>query len=236
MATTSTKIDIEKCTTHALYRTMAKIREEINDKMVLDSKRKPHAVSIMAEAAHHYVPRLKDNISIDADGFPHFQDWTDTALCNNKETWEELGISKGILPASTYIDLHGNDVPIPMLMTGIEIDPNSDEFQKWYRRFKSMPGSVIPQTQAEINGILNKYLEEHARTGRKKAGPLYATERLRDVYIHLQNKLISERSKLRLSHNNEMTKPVRSHKQIISIREIIEINLGMLEDAFGLQF
>ena len=99
-----------------------------------------------------------------------------------------------------------------------------------------MPGSVIPQTQAEINGILNKYLEEHARTGRKKAGPLYATERLRDVYIHLQNKLISERSKLRLSHNNELTKPVRSHKQINAVREIIEINLGMIEDAFGLPF
>ena len=86
---------------------MAKIREEINDKMVLDSKRKPHAVSIMAEAAHHYVPRLKNNISINADSFPCFQDWTDTAFCNNKETWEELGISKGILPASTYMDQHG---------------------------------------------------------------------------------------------------------------------------------
>ena len=91
MATTSIKVDIEKCTTHALYRTMAKIREEINDKMVLDSKRKPHAVSIMAEAAHHYVPRLKDKISIDADGFPHFQDWTDTALCNNKEFEGNMG-------------------------------------------------------------------------------------------------------------------------------------------------
>ena len=111
MATMSTKVDImiEKCTTQVLYSTMAKIREEINDKMVLDSKRQPHAVSIMAEAAHHYVPRLKDNISINADGFQHFQDWTDTALCNNKETWEELGISKGILPASLHIDLHGND-------------------------------------------------------------------------------------------------------------------------------
>ena len=31
-----------------------------------------------------------------------------------------------------------------------------------------------------------------------------------------------------------MTKPVRSHKQITSIREIIEVNLGMIEDDFGL--
>jgi hypothetical protein len=136
MATTSTKVDIENCTTQTLYKTTAKIREEINDKMVLDSKRKPHAVSIMAEAAYHCVPRSKDNISLDADDFPHFQDWTDQALCNNRETLEDLGLSKGILQASTNIDQYGNDVPIPMLMTGVEIDPNADEFQKWYRLFK----------------------------------------------------------------------------------------------------
>jgi hypothetical protein len=165
----------------------------------------------MAEASYHYVPRAKDNISIDADGFPYFHYWTDQALCNNKETWEEQGISKNfILPASTYIDQYSDDIPMPMLMTGVEIDLNADEFQKWYQHFKSMPGSVIPQIQAEINGMLNKYLEEYTRTGSKKAGPLYATERLRDTYIHLQNKLISERSKIRLSHNNEMAKPVRS--------------------------
>jgi hypothetical protein len=123
-----------------------------------------------------------------------------------------------------------------MLMTGVEINPNADEFQNWYLRFRSMPGSVIPQTQAEINGILNIHLEDHTRTGRKKAGPLYATERLRDLYIHLQNKLIAERSKLRLSQNNELAKPVRSHKQITTVRETIEVNLGMIEDAFGLPF
>ncbi len=88
MATISIKVDIEKCTTQTLYKTMAKICEEINDKMVFDSKRKSHAVSIMAEAAYHYVPGSKDNISIDADGFPYFHDWTDQALCNNRETWE----------------------------------------------------------------------------------------------------------------------------------------------------
>ena len=30
--------------------------------------------------------------------------------------------------------------------------------------------------------------------------------------------------------------PFRLHKQIIATREIIEINLGMIEDAFGLPF
>ncbi len=66
---------MDKCSSLVLYKTMAKIRDEIHGKMVLDSKRKPHAVSIMADAAHHYVPTSKDNISIDADGFPIFRDW-----------------------------------------------------------------------------------------------------------------------------------------------------------------
>jgi hypothetical protein len=96
-----------------------------------------------------------------------------------------------------------------MLMTGVEINPNSEEYQKWYRRFTLLPGSVIPQMQAEINGVMNKHLEERARSGRKKLGPLYATEKLRDAHIHLQNKLIAERSKLRTSLISELSKPIR---------------------------
>ncbi len=71
---------------------------------------------------------------------------------------------------------------------------------------------MIPQAQAEINGVINKYLEERARQGREK---------------------------LRTSHISELSKPIRLHKQIIATRdsrEIIEINLGMIEDAFGLPF
>ncbi len=47
------------------------IHEEINDKMVKHSQRKSSAVGIMAEAAQHYVPTQKDNISINADCFPN---------------------------------------------------------------------------------------------------------------------------------------------------------------------
>ncbi len=61
MATT-TKVDMDKCSSLVLYKTMAKIRDEINDRMVLDSKRKPHAVSMMADAAYHYVPTSKKMI------------------------------------------------------------------------------------------------------------------------------------------------------------------------------
>jgi hypothetical protein len=38
------------------------------------------------------------------------------------------------------VDPDDEDRPIPMLMFGIEIDPNDDDYQKWYRRFINNPG------------------------------------------------------------------------------------------------
>ena len=84
---------------------MAKIRAEINDKMVLDSKRKPHAVSIMAEAAYHYVPRLSDDNSIDPDNFPNFRDWTQ----EESRPGAPLG-----LPASVRPRVHQLTDPLPL--------------------------------------------------------------------------------------------------------------------------
>ena len=106
MATPSIKVDIKKCPTQTLYKTMAKIREEINDKTVLDSKRKPHAVSVMAEAAYHYVPRSKDNVSIDADGFPYFHDWTDQAVASTVQQQRDMGRTRHFQGYLTCINLH----------------------------------------------------------------------------------------------------------------------------------
>ncbi len=97
---------------------------------------------------------------------------------------------------------------------------------------------MIPQNQAEINQVLNKYFEEPVRSNRKKLGLLSATERLRDLNIQLQNMLFADRSKLRLALNNEslILKPVRSQKQIITTRGNVETHLGMIELAFALPF
>ncbi len=87
-----------------------------------------HSV-VFVEAAQHYVPNSKDRIPVDGNGNPNLKGWTDTFFCNNKQTWEVQGITKGYLPSSTFVDPDGEDRPIPLLMSGIEIDPNADDYQ-----------------------------------------------------------------------------------------------------------
>ena len=93
--------------------------------------------------------------------------WPDDGCCNNKPTWEDQGITKGYLPGSIYLDANGKDKPIPILMSGIEIDPELDEYQPWYRRFIGTLPSVIPQIQEEINQELYKYFDEPVLSNHK---------------------------------------------------------------------
>ncbi len=62
MATMPTKVDIDSCTTTALFKTIAKLVDELNDKSVKCMNHKQHAVSVFVEAAHHYMPSSKDRI------------------------------------------------------------------------------------------------------------------------------------------------------------------------------
>jgi hypothetical protein len=130
MATFQTKVDVDSCTTITLFKTIAKLVNELNVKNVKCMNCKPHSVGMFVEAAQHYVPSSKDIIPVDSDGKPELKDWTDTSFCNNKPTWELQGITKGYFPSSTFMDSDSEDRPVPMLMFGIEIDPNADYNQK----------------------------------------------------------------------------------------------------------
>jgi hypothetical protein len=112
-----------------MFKTIASRVNERNDKNVECMNHKPHSVAVFVEAAQHYVLSSKDRIPVDGDGNPNLKDWTDTSFCNNKSTWELQGITKGYLSSSTFVDQDGEDRPIPILISGIEIDPNADHYQ-----------------------------------------------------------------------------------------------------------
>jgi hypothetical protein len=126
--------------------------------------------------------------------------------------------------------------PIPQTTAGIEIDTYSDEFRVWYLAFTSFPPSALLESQAKLNEILGRHFEDTNRTGRKKRGPLYVVEQWRDIKIFLQNTLTKIKSKLRTNFATEISKPVRSHKQFVHAREVIESTISMIEMAFGLSF
>jgi hypothetical protein len=50
------------------------------------------------------------------------------------------------------------------------------------------------ETQAKIDEFISEELENDIRSGRQTLGPLYAVERLQEIKITLQNKLIILRS------------------------------------------
>jgi hypothetical protein len=50
MATVPTKVDIDSCTTITLFKTIAKLVDELNDKSVKCMIRKPHAVSVFGSS------------------------------------------------------------------------------------------------------------------------------------------------------------------------------------------
>ncbi len=62
MATMPTKVDIDSCTTTALFKTIAKLVNELNDKSVECMYLEQHAVSVFVEAAQHYTPSSRDRI------------------------------------------------------------------------------------------------------------------------------------------------------------------------------
>ena len=95
---------------------------------------------------------------------------------------------------------------------------------------------MIPQIQAETDQELKKYFEEPVRSNHKMQGPLPATERLRDYYLQLQNMVFQDRSKLRMDLITEITKPVRTHKQVSALQHVVESTVAMIEMAFALPF
>jgi hypothetical protein len=91
---------------------------------------KLHSVGVFVEAAQHYVPSSKDRIPVDCDEKPNLKDWTDPSFCNKKPTWGLQGNTQGYLPPSTFVNPDGEDRPIPMLMSGIDMNPNADDITK----------------------------------------------------------------------------------------------------------
>ncbi len=83
-------------------------------------------------------------------------------------------------------------------MAGVEIDVDSDEFQKWFTAFTRFQQATIFDAQHKISEILNKYFEEsnHANRQRQTRSYYYAAERWMDIKIAQMNMLAKVKSHL----------------------------------------
>ncbi len=160
--------NLDSVTAQALFKAVTQVTNEINDTMIKDYWKRNNHLKPIAQASEFYLPGIKDRITKTSEGLDTFKDWSGLDLLNNKEGWEELGISKGTLLSGMYQDAYGNSFLIPPTMAGVEIDTDSDEFQAWYLAFISFPPSALLESQAKLNEILGRHFEDTNRTGRKK--------------------------------------------------------------------
>jgi hypothetical protein len=202
--------------------------------MIKDFRKTNNQLKPIAQAPEFYVlgikdrMGIKDRISQTSEGLDTFKDWSRPAkICSvtkrDGKTSESPRAHCYRACTKIRMKIHSRyRKVVAQTIIGVEIDTDSDEFQAWYLAFTSFPPSALLESQAKLNDNLGRHLEDTHRTGRKKQGPLYAVELWRDIEIVLQNKLTKIKSKLRTNLAMQISKPIRSHKQLIHAREAIE--------------
>jgi hypothetical protein len=237
MTTTTVKINVDKASLKTLFKTIAKINEDLNEiSFVHGTTRRRLQIKAQAQAADFYTPNQFTDTIVLRNGSPWMRNWPAHELVNTKAGWESLGVINGNLISGDHYDYAGNAYLIPQTMAGVEIDVDSDEFQEWYRAFATFPSQAILEAQHQINTTISKYVEGGNRTNRQKQGYYYGTERWRDLKITLQNRLSKVKSGLHSQLSEEISKPIYNNATSIEIRNNIEILVSMVEMAYGLPY
>ncbi len=98
--------------------------------------------------------------------------------------------------------------------SGYKVRRVPDYLPELYR----VSSSLHMETQAKIDEFISEEFENDIRSGRQTLGPLYAVERLQEIKITLQNKLMLSRTQINKELSDWIAKPVSSHKQVMEYR------------------
>ena len=136
---TTVKINVDKASLKVLFKTMAKMNDDMNETSFVHSITKRRLqIKAQAQAAEYMPNQFSDTIVL-KKGCPWMRDWPDHDLVNTKKGWESLGVINGNLISADHYDYAGHAYPIPQTMAGIKIEVDSQEFQEWYRAFTTFP-------------------------------------------------------------------------------------------------
>jgi hypothetical protein len=168
---------------------------------------------------------------------PKYRGWLPSEFGADKQYWEKKGVNPDKMLNDTYLNPHTEiQAGVHQTMSGLPVDTRSNAFQIMYQSFISFPPSFHMETQAKIDEFISEEFENDIRSGRQILGPLYAVERLQEIKITLQNKLMLHRTQINKELSDWIAKPVRSHKQVMEYSKRLELLLSMKERANGYKF
>jgi hypothetical protein len=163
--------------------------------------------------------------------------WLPSEFGADKQYWEKKEVNPGKLLNDTYLNLHtGRQTGGHQTMSGVPVDTRSDVFQIMYQNFIAFSASLPMETQAKVDGFISEEFENDIRSGRKILRTLCAVERLQEIKITLQNKLMLRRTQINKELSIWIAKPVRSQEQVMEYHECLELLLSMKERANGYKF
>jgi hypothetical protein len=231
---TTQKIRLNNCTHEQLFKALARVEAKLATTTIKDKNRTPHAIKSISDMSEHYVASDIDDIPLTRLGNHKYRGWLPSEFGADKQYWEKKGVNPGKLLNDTYLNPHtGRHTGVHQTMSGVPVDTRSDAFQIMYQNFITFPPSLHMETQAKIDEFISEEFENDFRSGRQTLGPLYAVERLQEIKVTLQNKLMLRRTQINKELSDWIAKPVRSHKQVMEYRERLELLLSMKERANG---
>ena len=91
MTTTTVKINVDKASLKTLFKTIAKINDDLNEiTFVHGTTRRRLQIKRQAQAADLYTPNQFTDTIVLRDGRPWMRNWPDHELVNYKLGWESF--------------------------------------------------------------------------------------------------------------------------------------------------
>ena len=142
------RVKLSTGTYKELFTALRNIMQDLKHRVVKDQSRRSVPVMNLVQMAEMYVVQSSqaDNIRITKSGDYSLKTLAPADFLHAKSTWEKMGITKGQLPHIVRYNEYGRDHEAYMTMNGLEIDPDSQQFQLEMLNLSTYPSTLIHET------------------------------------------------------------------------------------------
>ena len=127
---TTNRVKLSTATYKELFGAIRSIKHDLKHSVVKDQHRRSVPIMNMVQMAELYVAQSSDNVRPTSQGDWSIKGMTTEDWLQVRSSWEKLGILRNHLPNLVQYDANGKECEAYMTMTGLEIDPKSQQFKR----------------------------------------------------------------------------------------------------------
>jgi hypothetical protein len=220
------KVNFDTDNFSACFKALMRVHSALLHATVTASNRSKFAVIIFSDMVYWYIPRSTDDIRTNANGGLVLTNIIRCDWLHNKASWQVIGINAVSLP--DIVDQNGN--PAPMTMNGIPIDISDVKVRSALNKITNFPPDVTMEALQEIQKAMEMHIEIDIDS-LKTEEPLAVLHLLQSLHIKPQNKLYTNKSRIKDALHASMSKMVHHHAESIAMKDSIKLKCAMLEQA-----